>query len=205
MNLSRLLIIYTMFLVSNTGFSQGDMQLQVQKFQQDLIAKYYDPQQSPLNEEERNTFKGFDFYPINEKYILKARYEAVEHPRQYSLPTSSGKNRDFIHVANAYFEFEGVAQSLHLLQSVSYIEKQPRHLLLAFKDSTNGVSTYGGGRFIDLEIPEEGEALTINFNMSYQPYCAYTEGYSCLIPPKENILEVAIEAGIIYHKERWNH
>ena len=66
---------------------------------------------------------------------------------------------------------------------------------LPFTDLTNGNETYSGGRYIDLEIPE-GNTIRIDFNKSYNPYCAYTEGYSCPIPPAENNLGYTITAGV---------
>ena len=64
--------------------------------------------------------------------------------------------------------------------------------------------TYGGGRYIDLTIPQ-GDIMVLDFNQSYHPYCAYTDGYNCPIPPAENRLDVAIEAGIILNEEYRYH
>ncbi len=69
------------------------------------------------------------------------------------------------------------------------------YLFLPFTDLTNGNGTYGGGRYIDLEIPK-GDTMVIDFNKSYNPYCAYNGKYSCPIPPKENDLNIAIKAGV---------
>ena len=69
------------------------------------------------------------------------------------------------------------------------------HLFLPFTDNTNGVETYGGGRYIDLKIPA-GNTINIDFNKAYNPYCAYSDKYSCPIPPPENHLDIEIKAGI---------
>lgn len=55
--------------------------------------------------------------------------------------------------------------------------------------------TYGGGRYIDLNIPA-GKTIIIDFNKAYSPSCAYNYNYSCPIPPKENDLDIAITAGV---------
>ena len=60
---------------------------------------------------------------------------------------------------------------------------------------TSGKESYGGGRYVDCEIPEEGDVVLVDFNKAYNPYCAYNPRYSCVIPPEENRLEVRIEAG----------
>jgi len=70
------------------------------------------------------------------------------------------------------------------------------HLFLPFTDLTSGEESYGGGRYIDLKVPADKTKIVIDFNKSYQPYCAYTDGYSCPIPPTENFIDYRIEAGI---------
>ena len=69
------------------------------------------------------------------------------------------------------------------------------YLFLPFADLTNGEQTYGGGRYIDLSIPDK-DSIIINFNTAYNPYCAYNAKYSCPLVPKENHLDYSIEAGV---------
>ena len=71
------------------------------------------------------------------------------------------------------------------------------YLFLPFNDTSNGKTTYGGGRFIDLEIPEKGsKTISIDFNKAYNPLCAYNHKYSCPIPPAENNLSIEIPVGV---------
>jgi uncharacterized protein (DUF1684 family) len=69
-----------------------------------------------------------------------------------------------------------------------------KYLFIPFRDLTSGKESYGGGRYIDTEIPA-GETLILDFNRAYNPYCAYSHRYSCPIPPEENTLKVEIRAG----------
>ena len=69
------------------------------------------------------------------------------------------------------------------------------YLFLPFLDDTNGEESYGGGRYIDLKIPE-GDQMTIDFNTAYNPYCAYDAKYSCPIVPRENYMDVEVRAGV---------
>ena len=87
---------------------------------------------------------------------------------------------------------------LYAYQNVVYSQKEEYkdHLFLPFTDKTNGFESYGGGRYIDLRIPAT-DSLLLDFNQSYNPYCAYTTGYNCPIPPKENALPIKIEVGIL--------
>ena len=66
---------------------------------------------------------------------------------------------------------------------------------MPFSDLTSGNESYIGGKYIDMKVPE-GNTIIIDFNTSYNPYCAYNEGYSCPIPPKENDLMVEVRAGV---------
>ena len=84
-----------------------------------------------------------------------------------------------------------VYQSQELLKSAEYKD----YLFIPFTDATSGNETYEGGRYIDLTIPTSDHAL-INFNKAYHPYCAYTDGYNCPVPPQENTLPIKIEAGV---------
>jgi len=67
-------------------------------------------------------------------------------------------------------------------------------LFIPFKDATSGKETYGAARYLEIEETEVGIFL-VDFNKAYNPYCAYSEAYSCPFPPRENWLEVAIKAG----------
>jgi uncharacterized protein (DUF1684 family) len=75
-------------------------------------------------------------------------------------------------------------------------EEYKNYLFIPFTDATSGTHTYEGGRYIDISIPEiTDNKIIIDFNKAYNPYCCYTPGYSCPIPPKENALTIAINAG----------
>ena len=69
------------------------------------------------------------------------------------------------------------------------------YLFLPFTDKTNGDSSYGGGRYLDLKLPE-GDSIIIDFNQAYNPYCAYNDKYSCPVPPKSNNLDIEVLAGV---------
>ena len=85
--------------------------------------------------------------------------------------------------------------TIHQSHRSREMEEYKDWLFFMFTDLTNGEETYGGGRYIDLRIPE-GETIIIDFNKAYHPYCAFTYGYSCPVPPKENFMNAPITAGI---------
>ena len=115
------------------------------------------------------------------------------------MPTSSEKSTKFIKYGVLNFKIHGKPYSLNVYQTdLETFEKFPEYkdlLFIPFKDLSNGKETYGGGRYIDILIPKKKE-VTLNFNLSYNPNCAYgSDRYSCPIPPKENSLQVEIKAG----------
>ncbi len=82
-------------------------------------------------------------------------------------------------------------------QNLDLLKNKPeyRKLFVPFNDYTNGVSSYGGGRYLDIDIPA-GDKTIIDFNFAYNPYCAYHDRWSCPIPPSENNLDIEVEAGV---------
>ena len=95
------------------------------------------------------------------------------------------------------FELNGIAHELEVYRSLDLIgeEGYEDYLFLPFADESNGESTYGGGRYIDLTIPE-GDVLVIDFNRAYNPYCVYNKKYSCPLVPRQNYLKTKVKAGV---------
>lgn len=148
--------------------------------------------ESPLTEEQKKDFKSLTFYEINPSYRVKARLVPIESKKVREVPLTDGSKEKYIEHSYAEFELGGQTNKLLLLQSVK--ETDMRNFFLAFADETSGKETYGGGRF--LNVRQDGKnSITIDFNLAYNPYCAYNPDYACPLPPKENLMTIAIEAG----------
>ncbi|MBC6368134.1 DUF1684 domain-containing protein [Algoriphagus sp. AK58] len=148
--------------------------------------------ESPLTEEQKREFKTLTFYEINPAYRVKARLVPIENKKVREVPLTDGSKEKYIEHSYAEFELNGRTNKLLLLQSVK--ETDMRNFFLAFADETSGKETYGGGRF--LNVRQDGKnSITIDFNLAYNPYCAYNPDYACPLPPKENLMTIAIEAG----------
>ena len=95
------------------------------------------------------------------------------------------------------FKIDGKKYKLTLYQNVELTKREgyEDYLFLPFNDMTNGVESYGGGRYLDMKIGDL-DFPVIDFNYCYNAYCAYNHKYSCPIPPDENYLKVRIEAGV---------
>ena len=173
----------------------------IKNFQYELNASYADKEKSPLTNEDLKTFKALDFFPIDSTYKVVATFKLEENPTLFEMQTTTDRKPIYKNYGTATFSLAGKELKLHIYQSQGLIKKPEykNHLFVAYTDTTNGTLSYGGGRYLELEIPE-GDTIVIDFNTSYNPYCAYNHKYSCPIPPRENDLPVAIKAGVKAYK-----
>ncbi len=154
--------------------------------QKDLFFKR-DPH-SPLSKEQKNTFQGLDYFPENLSLRLVTEVKQFEDQEEVMIQTSTGEVQPYIRFGSLPFDIDGQAVSLTL-----FIGKDG-HPFVPFSDATSGKETYGAGRYLEPEALDEGKYL-VDFNLAYNPWCAYSSAYSCPLPPKENHLEVSIRAG----------
>lgn len=137
-------------------------------------------------------------YDPDSMYVVAGRVELLHGEQPFRMPTSDGTSKSYIRYAKVSFHLEGYEGALTLYRSLDLFP-DPRyrnHLFLPFTDETNGGETYGGGRYIDLSVNDiHNGSITIDFNTAYNPYCAYSSGYRCPVPPAENFLSFAIKAG----------
>ena len=175
---------------------------EIMEFRMELNTEFADPEESPLEEEDRLHFEALDFFPIDLNFRIEARFIRTPGQEPFEMQTTTDRRPVYEKYGECHFELEGRKFVLNVYQSHSLREKEgyEDYLFLPFKDFTNGSESYGGGRYIDLRVPED-ETIILDFNMSYNPYCAYSYRYSCPLVPEENHLEVAIPAGI----KKWGH
>ena len=148
-----------------------------------------DPE-SPLPDSLISKFNRLSYFAPDISYKVRATLERIPGDDIINMATSDGASRSYIRYAYAAFEMLGGEHKLTLLKPV----EEDQELFLPFGDKTNGESTYGGGRYINLEMTS-GNKITIDFNLAYNPYCVYSPDFSCPLPPVENQLKVAINAG----------
>lgn len=150
---------------------------------------------SPLKLEDLENLRFFD---ANLKYKVTCTFKRTPNEKPFELPTSSGKTKPFVKYGVLSFELDGKKMQLTVYQNLS-LTSQPKyaqHLFLPFRDETNGDTTYGGGRYIDITIADvEAKKPVLDFNKCYNPWCHYSDGFSCPIPPVENTLKIEIPAG----------
>ena len=144
-------------------------------------------QHSPMTGEQQENFKRLSYYPENPGLRLEIAVEPFEEQAHVEMQTSTGDLRTYTRYGGFQFEVNGEVAELTLFAS-------PNGYFLPFVDANAGTETYGAGRYLDPELLANGKFL-IDFNLAYNPYCAYNENYSCPLPPAENRLTVVIEAG----------
>jgi hypothetical protein len=171
-------------------------------FQKQLNAEYANPEESPLTKKDLKKFKSLDFYPVDMQYCVAAKLVRTPDEKPFEMPTTTARKPIYVKYGELYFTLMGKQCKLDVFRNIELTQKEEYkdHLFLPFTDLTSGNGSYGGGRYIDIKVPE-GDIIYIDFNTAYNPYCAYNHKYSCPIPPQQNDLMVMIMAGVKEYKK----
>lgn len=154
-----------------------------------LAARVKDPHSSA-----RAEFSGISSFPIDPRYRVTAHLEPYPEPKEVQIPTVVGTPTTML--APGVLEFDLIGEHLTLEPFVSAVD-DPEYFLI-FRDLTSGDTTYGAGRFLSAEAAGEDGTTILDFNYAYNPPCAFTPYATCPLPPPENALAVAVEAGEMY-------
>jgi uncharacterized protein (DUF1684 family) len=171
------------------------------EYQQKLNASYKDASKSPLKKKDLKQFKGLDFFPVDAAFIVTATLIKTANAPTFEMATTTDRKPLYKEYGTLNFLIKGKACELTIYRSQDDLrdEKYKDYLFLPFTDATSSDESYGGGRYMDVMITDENADGTIelNFNNTYNPYCAYNDKYSCPLTPRKNHLDVAIKAGIM--------
>ncbi|MFN0032979.1 MAG: DUF1684 domain-containing protein [Flavobacteriales bacterium] len=190
-------IATTWFLSGSSAFAQSDYFAQVKQYRDSVNTAMADSASTILATEDTGAFSGLNYFGIDEKYRVMAKFKAIKNGKAVNMPTSGTRTPQFKPYGTLSFKLEGKKFKLTLYQSCDPDRPElNNYLLLAFTDLTNGKETYEGGRYLEFYTSDIKEEMMIDFNYCYNPYCAYNHKYSCVIPPAENFLNARIEAGV---------
>lgn len=167
------------------------------EFQANLNREFANREESPLTDEDFKVFQSLEFYPIDEKFIVEAKFVRTPKEKVFKMKTSTTRLPEYKKYGELLFQIDGKSFKLNVYQNIELSKKEgyEDYLFLPFSDLTCGKESYIGGRYIDMRIPKT-ETVTIDFNKAYNPYCAYNHKYSCPIVPLENDLPIEILAGV---------
>ena len=162
-----------------------------ESYKQDFVKDDY----APLRESD---LQHLHFYDADSTYKILADVEILKNEKIFKMPTYDGTSKEFYRFAKISFALNGVTVKMTLYKSIA-LASNPAYkdlLFLPFTDETNNKETYGGGRYIDLSSKEiKDQKIELDFNKAYTPYCAYSDGYRCPVPPEENDLQLEVKAG----------
>ena len=142
--------------------------------------------------------KYLSFFAIDSNYRVNAVFERVTDTIGFTMKTSGNGKDHYFKYGKLSFTINGTGLYLFIYQSKDLMKSKDYadYLFVPFTDLTTGDKTYGSGRYLDFTLGQIiNNTLLIDFNKSYNPYCAYSTEYHCPIPPKENRLPIAIKAG----------
>ena len=191
-----LLVLFSLLLILNCE-NKKRYDKSFTPFQKEMNEFFKDASISPLKEKDLKNFKGLDFFAFDSSYVVNAALTRTPEEKSFKMKTTTDRLPEYIKYGIVTFDLFGKSYSLNIYRNLDIINKEgyEDYLFLPFLDDTNGFESYGGGRYIDLDVTEE-DNLVIDFNSAYNPYCTYNEKYSCPIVPRENYLSIKIKAGV---------
>ena len=160
---------------------------QLDNFRKQKDEFFLDDHHSPLDPEQKQQFDGLKYFSENTSLNLELEVTRVEDQDVIQMQTTTGDIQTYNRFGRVDFEVEGEPAELTIFEN-------EHGYFLPFADSLAGEETYGAGRYLE-PTPLPGGKIHIDFNLAYNPYCAYNERWSCPITPAENRVVVPIRAG----------
>jgi uncharacterized protein (DUF1684 family) len=150
--------------------------------------------QSPIPPQGRAEFKGLDYYPPDPDLRFELELYEHEDKKTMRMAYTKGEEQDFVRWGEFRFEIDGEECVLRAYKR----DAEEEQLFVPFRDETSGQETYGVGRYIDLDAARDRSTdgrWVLDFNRAYNPWCVYSEDYTCPFVPQENRLAVPVRAG----------
>ena len=152
--------------------------------------------QSPVPPEHREAFSGLDYFDPDPASRVEATVAVHDDPEPVPMETTAGNEVRYVRTATFGFELDGRAYELHGYKQ--RLEDDDEPVFVPFRDKTTGQESYRGGRYLELHPDDDlvdGASVTLDFNLAYTPFCAYTDTFSCPLPPEENWVDAEVRAG----------
>ena len=174
---------------------QSEVVKEIKDFRKERDDFFKSHERSPLRFADKLKFGHLRYYPVDLHYRFFGKIDRyvldIRDPRYYAtFMTNKGTKKRYVRYGQFRFTLNGKQHVLQLYKSIL-----SDALFIPFEDKTNGKETYSGGRYLDAEIVVPEYEATIDFNMAYNPSCAYNEKFICALPLEENALDIEIDAG----------
>ena len=188
------ILLFSLFLLLNCD-NRKRFNTDLTPFQREINDFFKDASVSPLKKRDLKNFRGLDFFTYDSTYLVTAKLTKTPKEKPFMMLTTTDMMVEYIKYGTVSFELLNNQYSLDIYKNLEDPNERD-NLFLPFLDDTNGNESYGGGRYINLDIPQD-DNLIIDFNSAFNPYCVYDEKYSCPIVPTENYLPLEIKAGVM--------
>lgn len=187
------ILLFSLFLLLNCD-NRKRFNTDLTPFQREINDFFKDASVSPLKKRDLKNFRGLDFFAYDSIYLVTAKLTKTPKEKPFMMLTTTDMMVEYIKYGTISFELLSNQYSLDIYKNLEDPNERD-NLFLPFLDDTNGNESYGGGRYINLDIPQV-DNLIIDFNSAFNPYCVYDEKYSCPIVPRENYMPLEINAGV---------
>lgn len=196
-----LLILCAISAVATFAAAQEYSENDILKFRELREKQFKDRNYSPLTAVDFSKFEHLEYFPVSEDYRVKATFVTTPDEKSFLMPTSTGTAHKYRKIGLLKFkldnrDFSLAAYRREYAETDARAKKQNPDLFVPFKDLSNGAETYSGGRYLYIRPSEISGEVVIDFNLAYNPSCAYGDpSFSCPIPPRENFMQAVIKAG----------
>ncbi len=194
--LTALLLLFA-FLVSGCNKYTPEQEEYIKRIEalrkQKNLSFLQDPQ-SPFNQDPKAVFHPLNYYDVNPEFVFKSKLIEYEHKDTVTIFGTKGEERKAVRYGYLPFTYKGKQYKLNVYENDE--GNGQKYYAIWFTDRTTNKETYGVGRYLKFSLNSDpNHEYIIDFNLAFNPFCAYSANYTCAIPTKEDYIDLAIEAG----------
>jgi uncharacterized protein len=168
-------------------------QIEKERIEKDKYMK--DDPDSPFNKKGKVEFHSLNYFKVDPKFVFQSKLFEFENKDSITTQGTKGDPRKGIRWGYVTINYDKKEYRINVYE-VKSVSTGQTYFALWFTDKTTNDETYGVGRYLDFEKKEDpNHVYQIDFNLAYNPYCAYSGNYSCTVPLKEDFINLAVTAG----------
>jgi uncharacterized protein (DUF1684 family) len=153
-----------------------------------------DSPDSPFGRDTNAVYEPLKYYDFNKEFVFSSKLYEYDNKEQVTIYGTKGEERKVLRFGYVLIDYKDKEYKVSVYKGTS--RSGSEYFSIWFTDKTTGKETYRVGRYLDFEyVNDKDHMYTIDFNLAYNPYCAYSAEYSCAIPSKDDYLDIAVNAG----------